>query len=42
MNGQLSLHQIAERLAEHFPERYKTTDAALNDAAELSLKYSND
>jgi type I protein arginine methyltransferase len=42
MDGQASLQQIAERLAKDFPERYKSTDAALNDAAELSLKYSNE
>ena len=42
MNGKASLQQIAERLAKDFPTRYKTSEAALNDAAELSLKYSNE
>lgn len=40
MNGEASLQQIAERLAQDFPERYRATHAAFNDAAELSLKYS--
>jgi protein arginine N-methyltransferase 1 len=40
MNGEASLQQIAERLAKDFPERYRTTNAAFNGAAELSLKYS--
>ena len=40
MNGEASLEQIAERLAKDFPERYTANHAAFNEAAELSLKYS--
>jgi len=40
MNGEVSLEQIAERLAKDFPERYQANQAAFNEAAELSLKYS--
>lgn len=41
MNGNISLREIADRLAKNFPERYPNSDLALAEASELSLKYSH-
>ncbi|HET8675971.1 MAG TPA: hypothetical protein VFO63_09310 [Blastocatellia bacterium] len=41
MNGQLSLGDIAHRVANDFPDRFKSWQDALTRAGELSLKYSN-
>jgi hypothetical protein len=42
MNGRTPLREIADRLAESFPERYSNRERALAEASELSLKYSNE
>jgi protein arginine N-methyltransferase 1 len=41
MNGQLSLGDIAHRVANDFPGRFKSWQDALTRVGELSLKYSN-